>query len=330
MLGSRAKRNRITKYLENFSEEYEVLEDNLVADNPAIKLQTNTRVITLQCNDNGKVEESFRMRRGAGSKEEFLAKQEAYNAVRSYYDDYYTGAKIKQSSFDEGYIKLELETKIVTLTYNSKAKAVEEKERARRGTKQILVKDKGNALSEIDAKTTGPQTKPRRRRHTKAEMQRIEDKTKLTPEQLIVSEPDSKFVESLSVPTTHHARVKSLEEKPKRHRRTKAEIQAAREVELKVKVKDDYDPNQFTLDQFYDKEFIRGTHDDEAEIKADTKERIYDKIPEGAIIRNRYSNKVYKVVKPALGNIVEVFDESYGYLTMARADVEVKVNIPEF
>ena len=135
-LGARAKRNRIANYMDTLPEEFEVLEDRLTNDNPEIKLQTKTRIITLTCTDIGKIEESFRMRRGAGSKEEFLAKQEAYNAVRSYYDDYYTGAKIKQSSFDEGYIKLELDTKIITLTYDTHSKTVEEKERARRGMKQ--------------------------------------------------------------------------------------------------------------------------------------------------------------------------------------------------
>ena len=187
MAGVRAKRNHITKYMDTLPEEFETIEDNLDSEEPSIKLQTKTRIITLSCDESGRVIESFRMRRGAGSKDEFLAKQEAYTAIRTYYDNYYTGATIKQSSFDEGYIKIKLEEKIVTLTYDVTTKTVEEKDRARRGTKkqntniaesketviqtalpgqaaeivtnQILVEEKDKELSEVDNKITELQVK---------------------------------------------------------------------------------------------------------------------------------------------------------------------------
>lgn len=297
-LGAKAKRNRIANYMDTIPEDFEVLEDNLDTENPEIKLQTQNRIIVLACTDLGKVEESFRMRRGAGSKEEFLAKQEAYNAVRSYYDDYYTGAKIKQSSFDEGYIKLELETKIITLTYNSKDKVVEEKERARRGTKQnnAVTGKQGTGMASAHKETLNVDTN---------RLLEIQNELKLKE--------------------TYPNRKIDTIEKPKRHRRTKAEMQAARETEAKRKEEEDFDPNQTTLDQFYETEFIRGTHDEDFSgypIKS------YERISEGTIVRNIYSKKDFKVVKPSDNNIIEVFDKEHGYLTLARSDVKVMVAIP--
>lgn len=232
-LKSRAKRNRIAKYMDSFPEEFETIEDNLLAENPEIKLQTKSRIITLSCDDKGNVMESFRMRRGAGSKEEFLVKQEAYTALQKYYNDYYTAVKIKQSSFDESFIKLELETKIITLIYNTSTSSIEEKERARRGTKQ-------------------------------------------TESQTISSKPVG------------------------------------------------IDSNQTTLDQFYDTEYVGAKSEDE---KIDLSEKVYMKIPEGAIVRNNYTKVDYKVVKASENNIVEVFNKEHGYLTFARSDIEVMVNI---
>ena len=66
-LGATAKRNRIANYMDAFPEEFEVLEDNLGEEEPSIKLQTKTRVISLSCDEKGKVNEEFRMRQGAGS-----------------------------------------------------------------------------------------------------------------------------------------------------------------------------------------------------------------------------------------------------------------------
>lgn len=137
-LGATAKRSRIANYMDAFPEEFEVLEDNLGGDEPSIKLQTKTREISLWCDDKGKVIEEFQMRQGAGSKEEFLIKQKAYNAINGYYNDYYTGAKIVKNSFDEGELKLELADRTVTLTYDASADSVEEKDRAKRKLKENI------------------------------------------------------------------------------------------------------------------------------------------------------------------------------------------------
>jgi hypothetical protein len=135
VLGATAKRNRIANYMDSFPEEFEVVEDNLGESDPSIKLQTKTRIISLSCDGKGKVNETFRMRQGAGSREVFLAKQEAYNAINAYYNDYYTGAKVTKNSFEEGELKIDLEGRTVTLTYDSKTKSVEEKDRAKRKPK---------------------------------------------------------------------------------------------------------------------------------------------------------------------------------------------------
>ena len=82
------------------------------------------------------------------------------------------------------------------------------------------------------------------------------------------------------------------------------------------------DENQTTLDQFFDKEFIRGTHDEEDE-EIEIITRQYNQIEEGTIVRNIYSKKDYKVVRPSCNNIVEIFDAASGYLTLARSDLEV-------
>lgn len=135
--GSAAKRRQIANHMDSFPEEFEVIEDELGSSEPSIKLQTKTRIISLSCDERGKVVEDFTMRPGAGSKEDFLKKQEAYNAISQYYNDYYTGAKIVKKSFEEGLLKIELETRTVTLTYDAANKSVEEKDRARRAPKEF-------------------------------------------------------------------------------------------------------------------------------------------------------------------------------------------------
>ncbi|MBO6127373.1 MAG: hypothetical protein J6P79_00595 [Pseudobutyrivibrio sp.] len=113
-LSGAAKRNRIANYMASLPEEFEVIEDNLIDSEPVIILQTKSRVITLYCDERGEVVEDFEMVDGAGSKDEFLLKQEAYNAIKAYYNDYYTGAKIKKASFEEGILKIELNDRSVT------------------------------------------------------------------------------------------------------------------------------------------------------------------------------------------------------------------------
>ena len=155
-LSGATKRNRIADYMASLPEEFEVIEDNLIDSEPIIILRTKSRVITLYCDEKGKVVEDFEMVDGAGSKEEFLLKQEAYNAIRAYYNDYYTGAKIKKSSFEEGIIKFELVDRTVTLTYDSVNKTVEESDRAKRkpkeksSAKDVQAKDNSGQISLFD------------------------------------------------------------------------------------------------------------------------------------------------------------------------------------
>lgn len=64
--------------------------------------------------------------------DEFIAKQQAFNALISYYNDYYTGAKILDKSFQKSFIKIDLENRTVTLTYDSSTKSIDEKDVAKK------------------------------------------------------------------------------------------------------------------------------------------------------------------------------------------------------
>ena len=68
-------------------------------------------------------------------KSEGSAKEMAYKAIKDYYNDYYTGAKIIKDSFDDGELKIELDDRNVTLSYDFKNKCVEEKDRIKRKRK---------------------------------------------------------------------------------------------------------------------------------------------------------------------------------------------------
>ena len=133
-LSIKAKRKNIANYMASLPEEFDVVEDCLEEDPPYIILQTKSRELTLTCTEKGIVQEDFKMLPGAGSKDDFLKKSEAYKAISTYYNDYYTGAKVIRNSFDEGLLKIEIENRIVTLTYDFENKSVEEKDRKRKQT----------------------------------------------------------------------------------------------------------------------------------------------------------------------------------------------------
>jgi len=298
-LGSSAKRNRIANYLDTLPEEFEVLEDNLAEEEPSIKLQTKSRIITVSVL-NGKVIENFRMRRGAGSKDEYLKKQLAYDSINTYYNDYYTGAKITKNSFEEGVLKIELATKIITLTYNSETNSVDEKERARRGTKSLREDDYVSAENVVDPLLYKTAEKHAQKTDIPYINSSVEAQTITDADEQDKAEPT---------------------EKKKRHRRTKAEMMAIRQKpvtnpEVK-KLLDATDRHEYTQSTIYD--FVDGgvAYDE-------LKESEYAKISEGVIVKNRYNNKEYRVVRSSNTNMVEVFSkDNGGYITMARADIEV-------
>lgn len=142
MLGKRAKKNRILKYLETnlFLKDYEVLEDALDNEDPSIRIQTKDRIITVYSLDDGTVEEDFRMRRGAGSKNEFLKKKDAFGEIDSFVKKNYKDAAITKTSFDESFIKVRTDDKNITITYNFDSREIVVKERARR--KSVSTKEK--------------------------------------------------------------------------------------------------------------------------------------------------------------------------------------------
>jgi YD repeat-containing protein len=241
-LSGAVKRNRIANYMASLPEEFEVIEDNLIGSEPVIELQTKSRIIKLSCDEKGNVVEDFSMREGAGSKEDFLLKQEAYNALRQYYNDYYTGARIKQSSFEDGILKIELADRTVTLTYDANSKSVEEADRAKRKPKEVAPK-----VEEKKPDTSG--------QISLFDLQQPEPKK-------------AKEVKEVKTP-----------EAPK--------TEKIPEITIKPEV-----------------------------------EKAYSKMPEGVSVKNVCNNKVYKVKKDQ-GNIIQVFDKDYGYLVMARADLEI-------
>lgn len=263
-LSQAAKRNRIANYMASLPEEFEVLEDNLIEAEPVIELQTKSRIIKLSCDEKGNVIEDFSMVEGAGSKEDFLLKQEAYNALRQYYNDYYTGARIKQSSFEDGIIKIELADRTVTLTYDANSKSVEEADRAKRKPKETAPK-----AAEKKADTSGQ-----------------------------ISLFDLQQPEVTKAPDVTTAPKVVEEKKPE----TKT-IAKPVEKEPKLDVK----------------ETVKAMVQDKKE---------YKKYPEGLEVKNIFNNKIYKVKKDQ-GNIIEVFDKDYGYLIMARADLEIAVSESE-
>lgn len=135
MLGKRAKKNRIIKHLEQNLEtkEYEVIEDRLSEEDPTIKIQTKDRIVTLFVNAEDLVEEDFRMRRGAGSKSDFIKKQDAFREIEAFiHKTYKKTDEITKKSFDESQMKVRTEDKNITITYDFTQKEIIVKERARK------------------------------------------------------------------------------------------------------------------------------------------------------------------------------------------------------
>ncbi len=188
-------------------------------------------------------------------------------------------------------LKIELETEIITLIYNPETECVEEKERARRGTKK--------GASEVAA-------------------------------QILPSDEVSKS-------STVVLDELSSEQKPKRHRRTKAEMMASKIMQQGLmpntdpevqKLIDQVDAHQYEQANLMDYLASIEKPAEESIKEIDAIEKVYEKIPEGAIVRNIYFDRDYKVVKASDNNVVEVFDKDHGYLTLARSDIKVLVNIP--
>lgn len=132
-LGKRAKQNRLNKYIETNFLNDEIIDNNLDNDTPSVKIQTKDRIITLTVTDDGKIIEDFRMRKGAGSKSDYLKKKEAFSYITAYVEKYYKNDLITKESFDDGFIKVQTIDKNLTITYDSKIKDIIVKERMRKG-----------------------------------------------------------------------------------------------------------------------------------------------------------------------------------------------------
>lgn len=156
-VGQRARKNHLLKYYnEHFaSEEVEMLEDLSAEDFPSLKFQTKSRIITLTTNSFGEVSEDFRMRRGAGSKQDFLNKQTAYIALNTYLKLHFPeDVMIQTNSFEESMIKIQTDTQIIRLLYDFTKQEVYEKTRNRRGvnTKEPVLENELSEKKTVDTK----------------------------------------------------------------------------------------------------------------------------------------------------------------------------------
>lgn len=110
----------------------------------------------------------------------------------------------------------------------------------------------------------------------------------------------------------------------KRKRKTSKKEFANEEIPPEVqKLLNKIDANEYTQSTIFD--FL-----DEEVVPMIHEENEYKLLHEGAVVRNIYNKKDYKVVKPSNTNMVEVFDTEHGYLTMARSDIEVMVDLGGF
>ena len=131
-VGLRAKKNHIFKYYESNYDGCEILEDTTETDPPALKFQTKDRIITLTTDDNGNVIEDFRMRRGSGvSKQQYLAKQVAFEEIKKYCKKTYKNIPPKKEDFDNTEVKIQLPDENITVSYDFKKKEIIIKSRKR-------------------------------------------------------------------------------------------------------------------------------------------------------------------------------------------------------
>ncbi len=161
-VGLRAKKNHIFKYYGSNYDGCEILEDTTEMDPPALKFQTKDRIITLTTDDNGNVIEDFRMRRGSGlSKQQYLAKQAAFEEIKKYCKKTYKNIPPKKEDFDNTEIKIQLPDENITVSYDFKKKEITVKSRKRnvKAPQEKSEKPKKVEKTERLEKTEKPETK---------------------------------------------------------------------------------------------------------------------------------------------------------------------------
>lgn len=283
MASKKVLQNRINKLVDKMKEDILFYPNLEITDaqywndeSPILTVSTDYQIIMFSVEDFENIITKTRMRRGAGSEKDFNKKIEYIGILRKYAKKHYKNESFKiAESLDN--IKVTTDLEIHTLTVNPKTLEIEVKIRARRGTKN------------------------------KQEIPVEEPKTFTEPITKLPSDEVNKMG------TVVLDEVIPSQEKTKRHRRTKAEMEAARAKES-VQAPVQISNRQSNLvSEKESADDLKGV---------DFREREYPLISEGTVVVNICSNKSYKVTKSSKSNIVEVFDKDHGYLIMARADIK--------
>ena len=192
-VGLRAKKNHIFKYYESNYDGCEILEDTTETDPPALKFQTKDRIITLITDDNGNVIEDFRMRRGSGvSKQQYLAKQAAFEEIKKYCKKTYKNIPPKKEDFDNTEVKIQLPDENITVSYDFKKKEITVKSRKRNAKAPQEKTEKPKKVEKTEKpKKTGKLEKA----------EKPEVKVRPDNKEKSIKEPVKKPVEELDIPT---------------------------------------------------------------------------------------------------------------------------------
>lgn len=130
-VGNRAKKNHIKIYFEQKYKDATIIKDLLESNEPSLKFETNNRIITLSSDKYGNVLEDYRMKKGCGSKTDYIKKEKAYLEINNFKSKHYKGINIKSESFEDSFIKIQTDDFNITISYDFKANQVIEKKRNR-------------------------------------------------------------------------------------------------------------------------------------------------------------------------------------------------------
>lgn len=195
-VGLRAKKNHIFKYYEQNYNSCEILEDTTETDPPALKFQTKDRIITLTTDDNGNVIEDFRMRRGSGlSKQQYLAKQAAFEEIKKYCKKTYKNIPPKKEDFDNTEVKIQLPDENITVSYDFKKKEIVVKSRKRNikaPQEKPMKPEKLNKAEKVE--------KPKKAKKLE-KTEKPEAKVRPDNKEKLVKEPVKESVEESDIPT---------------------------------------------------------------------------------------------------------------------------------
>lgn len=176
-VGNRAKKNHIKTYFEQKYKDVTIIKDLLESDEPSLKFETNNRIITLSSDKYGNVLEDYRMKKGCGSKADYIKKEKAYLEINNFKSKHYKGIDIKSESFEDSFIKIQTDDFNITISYDLKANQVIEKKRNRNKkteTKQEnkVIKQENKAIKSKKENTKKENTK---KEDTKKENTKNED-----------------------------------------------------------------------------------------------------------------------------------------------------------